>query len=120
MIKSFYYKTLVAFFSFLGLFVSPAFANEPPRFSAIIPVIYNGIKFLFSFVSIIAAAMVVYGAYMWMFSGGDPQKAKLAQGTLTWSIIGLIFFMIIRFALDFILRLFGIELPMPSGTPFGS
>ncbi len=120
MIKGIWSKILLSIFSFFLLFVTPAFAQAPPRFSEIIPVIYNAIKFIFSFMSIIAAAMVVYGAYMWMFSSGDPQKTKLAQGTLTWAVIGLIFFMIIRFFLDFILSLFGIELPMPSGTPFGS
>jgi hypothetical protein len=30
--------------------------------------------------------MTIYGGYLWMTSGGEPDKKKRAQGTLTWSI----------------------------------
>lgn len=117
MIKKMYNKIMLTASLFFLLFSRPIFAQDPPEFPEIIPVIYNAIEFFFGFISIVCAGMVVYGAYMWMFSGGDPQKVKLAQGTLTWAIIGLIFFMVSYFAFDFILRLLGVELPDPSGTP---
>ena len=102
------------FFHEVGILVGSN--GAPPELEEIFPIIYNGVKFFFGFIAIIAAAMVVYGAYMWMASGGDPQKTKMAQGVLTWAVIGLIFFMTFWFLFDFILGLFGIQLPTPSDT----
>lgn len=118
MIKNFYKKLVTTYFT-LGVFVSSAFAQgNPPQLEGIFPVIFNAIEFIFRFLSIVAAAIVVYGAYMWMSAGGDPQKVKMAQGVLTWAIVGLIFFMTFGFFADFILGLLGVELPTPADTPF--
>ena len=116
--KNFFYKIFFTVSVFCLFFVKFAFAQPPPQFPEIFPVLYNAIEFFFGFIAIVCAAMVVYGAYMWMFSAGDPQKVKMAQGTLTWAIIGLIFFMMAYIFFDFILLLFGIELPDPGGTPY--
>ena len=102
-------------FVLLFSFVDVVFAN-PPDFPDIFDHIYRGVVFFFSFLGVAAGAMVIYGAYMWMASGGDPQKTKMAQGVLTWAVIGLVFFMSFWFFFDFILRIFGIELPIPGGT----
>lgn len=40
--------------------------------------------------------MGVMGSFMWMTSAGDPGKIKQAQGTLTWAILGFVFFLLIR------------------------
>ncbi len=116
--KSLFNKIAFTVFLYSLLFVTPLSAQNPPQFPEIFPVIYKAIEFFFGFVAVVCAAMVVYGAYMWMFSGGDPQKVKMAQGTLTWAVIGLIFFMMAYIFFDFILQLFGIELPDPGGTPY--
>lgn len=116
--RQIFYKISLPLFLLLFVFVPVVFAQEPPQFEQIFPVIYNAIRFFFGFISIIAAAMIVYGAYMWMASGGDPQKTKLAQGVLTWAVVGLIFFMIFIFLMDTILRIFGIELPVPDQPVF--
>ncbi len=89
----------------------------PPKLEQIMPVIIKGVEFIFGFAGVIAAAMVVYGAYMWMFAGGDPGKVKAAQGTLTWAVIGLIFFMLIVVFFESILLLLGVQLPMDE-NPF--
>ncbi len=112
MIKNFY-KKLITIYLTLGVFASSVFAQEPPRLEGIFPVIYDLITFLFRFISIIAALVVIYGAYMWMSAGGDPQKVKMAQGVLTWSIVGLIFFMMFGFFADFILDLLGVTITPP-------
>jgi hypothetical protein len=46
--------------------------------------------------ALLAVAMIVYGGFMWTMSNGDPAKVKQAQGTLTWSVIGLVFLWIFR------------------------
>ena len=105
-------------FVLLFSFADVAFAQDPPPdLDKIFQYIYNGVRFFFGFIGVVAGAMVIYGAYMWMVSGGDPQKTKMAQGVLTWAVIGLVFFMSFWFFFDFILRIFGIELPVPTGTP---
>jgi hypothetical protein len=71
--------------------------------------VYRAVNFVFGFISIVAVGMIIYGAFMWMMSSGDPQKTKLAQGTITWSVIGLIFFIIMRLLLNYIFGLLGIQ-----------
>lgn len=112
------FKFCLTLFTFSWVLLTPVLAQNPPDLPEVWPIVYNGIKFFFSFISIVAAAMVLYGAYMWMFSSGDPQKVKMAQGVLTWAVIGLIFFMVVRFSLDFILRILGIEVPVPTQDVF--
>ncbi len=106
-------KTLTIFLITSFVVASPALANNPPDLPEVFPIIYKAVKIFFGLIAIITAAMVVKGAYMWMVSGGDPQRIKLAQGTLTWAIVGLIFFIMAPFLFDVILRLLGVELPTP-------
>ena len=116
MMKNFY-KIFVTIYLAFGAFATSVFAN-PPRLEGIFPVIYNALTFVFSFFAIITAGMVVYGAYMWMASAGDPQKTKQAQGVLTWAVIGLIFFITFGFFADFFFDLLGIEFTPPDQEVF--
>lgn len=49
---------------------------------------------------ILAIVFAIIGGYMWMTAAGNPEKIKQAQGTLTWSIIGLVFILIIGLLLQ--------------------
>jgi hypothetical protein len=83
---------------FLPLFlVSHVYANDdPPRFEGRIrPIVENVHKYLFPLAGLIALIFIIQGGYMWMISGGDPNKVKQAQGTLTWAVLGLIVVMVI-------------------------
>ncbi len=57
--------------------------------------------------ALIAVGMLIYGGYMWIISGGDPSKKQVAQGTLTWSIIGLVFLFLIKAILTLLLDFLG-------------
>ncbi len=93
---------------FLFVFANFVFAEDtPPKIDGVWEMVYNAVRFVFGFISIAAVGMIIYGAFMWMMSAGDPQKTKLAQGTVTWSVIGLIFFIIMRMLLSFIFRILG-------------
>jgi hypothetical protein len=95
---------------FLFFFANFVFAEEsPPEIDGVWEMVYNAVRFVFGFISIAAVGMIIYGAFMWMMSAGDPQKTKLAQGTITWSVIGLIFFIIMRLLLNYIFGIFGIH-----------
>ena len=45
-----------------------------------------------------ALIMLLYGAYMYLTSEGNPEKVKKAQSTLMYAVIGL-FFMAISFVI---------------------
>lgn len=97
---------------FLFGFSSKSFSQpggDPPQIDGIWDMVWNGVEYFFYFVGIIAVIMVVYGAYMWMLSSGDPQKVKQAQGVLTWSVIGLILYSIIFILLSFVFDIFGVD-----------
>jgi len=53
---------------------------------------------------IFAACILVYGAYVFILSGGDPENAAKGQKIITNALIGLILaaisFMVINFVID--------------------
>lgn len=81
-------------------------SNTPPKLDAtmidrLVDII---ISKLLPIAGLLAFVFIVYGGYMWMISGGDPEKIKRAQGTLTWSVIGLIFTILVGLILRAILK----------------
>lgn len=82
------------------MLTSRVFAQEPPRLDNLTEMFRNVMRLVFPYGAVVAVGMVIYGGYMWMMSGGDPGKAKQAQGVLTWAIIGLIFLGIMGLLLD--------------------
>ncbi|MDY0097257.1 MAG: pilin [Candidatus Dojkabacteria bacterium] len=58
---------------------------------------FDGIfDYIFPAGALLAVAMLIYGGYMWIISGGDPARKQQAQGVLTWSVIGLVFLFLIK------------------------
>lgn len=96
------FKNLLYMPIFLGLlFPSSIYAQEdvpPPIDPETIQKILDDVvyKYIFPIGGLICFAFIVKGGYMWMMSAGDPDKIKQAQGTLTWSIIGLLVVIIAR------------------------
>jgi len=92
------------------LFSSPVFAQEdglvapgePPRLEVLLDSLSKIISFIFPIGVLAAVGMTIYGGYLWMTSGGEPDKKKRAQGTLTWSIAGLAFLYLIRMLLTIV------------------
>ncbi|MGI6423349.1 MAG: hypothetical protein ACOX0X_01860 [Candidatus Dojkabacteria bacterium] len=87
---------------------SPVYAqrgeSRPPEIGDIFGPIENLFGYIFPVGAIIAVGMIIYGGYMWIISGGDPAKKQLAQGTLTWALLGLIFLFIIKAVLTVVLN----------------
>jgi len=50
----------------------------------------NVLKVFLGIIGSLALVIFIYGGVMWMTSGGNPDKVKKAQGTLVWSILGLV------------------------------
>lgn len=80
--------------------------SQPPKLSELFSSFDNLLTYLVPIGILLAVAMVVVGGLMWIASAGNPDKVKQAQGTLTWSIIGLVFVLIagllIKLVVDYI------------------
>jgi hypothetical protein len=50
----------------------------------------NVLSYVLTIFALIAFVMFVYGALMYMLSGGQPQKMEKARSTLGYAVIGLI------------------------------
>lgn len=81
--------------------------SEPPKIEEIFGPIENIFDMILPIGALIAVGMLIYGGYMWIISGGDPSKKQVAQGTLTWSIIGLVFLFLIKAILTLLLDFLG-------------
>jgi len=92
------------------LFNNPVFAqedgivapSEPPRLEVLLDSLNRIISYIFPIGVLAAVGMTIYGGYLWMTSGGEPDKKKRAQGTLTWSIVGLAFLYLIKMLLSIV------------------
>lgn len=97
-------KILVNFFHFVS---TPVYAADPPQLYEIIEIVEKVFGWIFPAGVLIAVAMIIVGGYMWIVSGGDPGRKQQAQGTLTWSVIGLVllfvFYWILQAIIDFVL-----------------
>ena len=89
-----------------NLLASPVYAQGamPPRIEEIATTVDGLFQWIFPIGALIAVAMVIYGGYMYIISGGDPARKQAAQGTLTWAVIGLIFLFLIGAILQLILN----------------
>lgn len=98
------YSTL---FSLAFLFVAPAFAqDEPPRLDGqVLQNIVDSVvyKYIFAIGGLICFGFIIQGGYMWIMSAGDPEKVKQAQGTIQWSVIGLIIVILARLLIGLVL-----------------
>jgi hypothetical protein len=83
-------------------FTSPIGQISPGRF------IGNAIKTVLGIIGAIALAIFVYGGFVWMTSGGSPEKIKTAQTTLVWAVLGMIVMFASYAAVDFVLRALGV------------
>ena len=52
--------------------------------------IVNVVKYFITFLGIIAVVVMMYAGFLWMTSGGDPEKLNKAKKTLVNAVIGLI------------------------------
>src|SRR3989344_6561043 len=94
-----FFVSLLTFnFAFL-IFNSPAFAQgltSPDvagtglSTSSLSDTILNIINAALALVGIVALAVLIYGGYVWMTSGGIPQRIALAKRILLSAVIGLI------------------------------
>lgn len=64
------------------------------------------LNFIIGAASLVCVVMIVYSGYMYMTAGGDEQKVKTAQKTLTSSLIGLVISIVALVLVRFVLATF--------------
>jgi len=84
----------------------PLPTDGPPRLESLITSVLFVVGKISPAIGLFAFGMVIYGGYLWIVSGGEPQKKQKAQATLTWSLVGLAFFYLIRMFLAWVLDWF--------------
>jgi type IV secretory pathway VirB2 component (pilin) len=101
-------KILKKTYSFPFIFLaSPVYAQDaPPKITdgALANMVDKILGYLFPIAGLICLIFIIQGGYMWIISAGDPARVKQAQGTLTWSILGFIFVMVIFMILNGVIK----------------
>ncbi len=68
--------------------------------------VINIIDWMIGAASLVCVVMIVYSGYMYMTAGGDEQKVKTAQKTITGSLIGLAVSLLSLVIVNFVLGTF--------------
>jgi len=58
-----------------------------------------------------ALLMFIYGGYLWLISGGNPETIKKGKGTLVWAVIGLVVIFTAFVAVNFVIQVLTTETP---------
>ncbi|MFA5413567.1 MAG: pilin [Patescibacteria group bacterium] len=68
----------------------------------------KAIKAVLGILGAVALLIFVYGGFVWMTSGGSPEKIKTARMTLVWAVLGMAVIFLSYAAVDFVLKAFGV------------
>lgn len=83
-------------------FTSPIGAVSPTQ------ILGQVIKTVLGILGAIALVMFVWGGFVWMTSGGSPERIKTARTTLVWAVLGMLVIFLSYAAVDFVLSAFGV------------
>ncbi len=71
----------------------------------------NIITLIFILAIILALFVIIFGGVRWVMSGGDKSKIQTARQTIIFAVIGLIVLFLSYFIVNFIITIFGLEIP---------
>ena len=71
----------------------------------LIKIIFEVIRYLLSFLGVAAVLIIIYGGFLWMSAGGNPEKVEKAKKIITQAIIGLIIILLSYSLTMFVIRL---------------
>ena len=89
-------KKFLPILIFAGFLAIPVFtfAQKAPEvvttFAELLVFIDKLANWIFSIIAVAAAVMLVWGAFGFVISEGDPERVKAAKGRITYAIIGLV------------------------------
>lgn len=83
--------------------------SEPNTLAELEPIVGNIISAVVPLVGLALFAMLVYGGYQYLASGGSPEALQKAKGTLTYAVIGVALLVLAWFALLFVQTFTGVQ-----------
>lgn len=83
--------------------------ENPLRANTFEQLIYNIVNFLFWISLPVGALMIVFAAFYFLTSGGDPAKIKTAKDIIFWTIVGIIVLFLSAAILAFIKEMLGVR-----------
>ena len=72
------------------MIVSAVTVTNPLRTTSVQGLITNIINAVLSIVGLVAVAMLIYGGFLIMISGGEQEKYDSGKKTITYAVVGLI------------------------------
>lgn len=116
-------KNFLAFFAFflvlvfLTFSILPVFSAGPETINLDNPIGANKmttgeilkrigevIKIVLGVVGSIALLVFIYGGFLWLTSGGNPDKVKKGRDTFLWAVIGLLIIFNSYLLVDFLMK----------------
>lgn len=88
--------------------------NNTPVF--VWTIVLNVLHDLFAAIGYISIALITFGGYMYITSGGDPGKSVKARKTLTSAVIGIVLVLVANVVVDTIVKTINIKDPTDCGT----
>lgn len=110
MMKKTYLFKIIIVSLLLFIFLAPTvFAAElvDPLGGGDIPTLIGSIiKYVLGIVGSIALLMFIYGGFMWLTSGGNPEKIKKGRDVLVWAALGLAIIFLSYTLVGFVIKAF--------------
>lgn len=86
--------------------------NPLPEFNSFWELLGAVIDFIF-YVSIpLAALLIVVAAYLFLASGGEPEKVRQARHIIIYTLIGLVVIFLSKAIISLLAQIFGINIPV--------
>jgi len=84
--------------------------DDVATFKSLETVFSNILNIAIRLAGIILFVMLVAGGFNYLTSGGNPERAKKASGTITWAVAGFILLIASWFILRFLGQFTGVDL----------
>ncbi len=113
--KKFLFLLFSLFFLVFGVNIVLAQVDIPNNMGSTFGLATTGLKetaikiiqYLLGFLGILAISLILYGGFLWMTSGGNPQKIEKAKKTLIAALIGLAIILTSFVIVKFVANMFG-------------
>ena len=106
-------KVFIAIFAIIFIsFAGAVFANshphiDPPREIDIIAIINRVIDWMYGLLVVVASAVILYSAFIYLTSGGNPEALKTAKSYILYTVVAIVVAFFARAIVNIVQRLIG-------------